>query len=415
LRSLAFGIAIAASIMTLLSIEGCASAVPKGRYGVASVEIRGAEKLDDQALLTCLATRERERFGFTLGAGQSPQCGVPPFDASRTPVHLWTWPWSEWPLLNDSAFERDLDRVERWYVARGYYDARVVMPMTTIEKNADERTAEVRITVDEGEPALIFSLKLKGDEALAPGVREALQDAIALELGEPFDEALHEQTKATLERVLFDSSYARAAVSGVVRVDVDKKLVRVEYTVVPGPPCTFGNVSVTGNGKLSSRVIRAAAGIKPGSPFSLEAVRDAQRAIYALGPFASVDIERDLRGESAIVDLIVHVVPGRPVRFGFGLGFEVGGIHTQEGEDSTGDFALWDAHLLARAEHRNFLGGMRRLRVEDRPRLVFDVPFPGIDPDRTSVGNLLTIELRQPRRVIASASVNGSNCARICS
>src|SRR5687768_13346107 len=155
-----------ACIATALS--SCATAIPKDRYGVESVEIRGAEKLDDQALLACLATRKREQFGFTLGPGETPTCGVPPFDASRTPVDLWPWPWTEWPLLNDSAFERDLDRIERWYAARGYYHAKVTQ--TSISKHPEDRTADVRIAVTEGEPALVYRIKLRGHEALEPAL-----------------------------------------------------------------------------------------------------------------------------------------------------------------------------------------------------------------------------------------------------
>ena len=58
LRAVACGLSIA------VALTGCATAIPKDRYGVASVEIRGADKLDDQALLACLATRKRES-GFT--------------------------------------------------------------------------------------------------------------------------------------------------------------------------------------------------------------------------------------------------------------------------------------------------------------------------------------------------------------
>jgi outer membrane protein assembly factor BamA len=385
--------AIALGSLLVISSLGCASAIPKNRYGIDSVEIRGADKLDDQALLTCIATRERERFGFTLGPGELPECGVPPFDASRTPVNLWTWPWTEWPLLNESAFERDLDRVERWYAARGYYDARVTQ--TRIEKDTDDRTAEVRITVDEGLPALVVGIALEGEEALDEALQEELRDALALSPGEPFDEAVHDQTKASLERVLFDASYANATVAGRAYVDIDKKLVRVTYTLVPGPACTFGAIAIEGEDDLPAYKIYDAASIRRGQPFSLTALDDARRAIYALGPFASVDIERKQRADSSVVDLVVRVVPGRRFRFGIGVGIEAGGLYSQEGDEGTGDsFAQWDAHLLGRIEHRNFLGGMRRLRIEDRPRLIFDDPFPGID--RASIGNLLTAEIRHP-------------------
>jgi len=376
-----------------IALTGCAASIPKDRYGVASVEIRGAQKLDDQALLACLATRKREHFGFTLGPGETPTCGQPPFDASRTPVDLWAWPWTEWPLLNDTAFERDLDRIERWYAARGYYHAQVTQ--TWINKHPADRTADVRIAVHEGEPALVYRVTLRGHEGLPAEVKERLAEALKLDIGEPFDEAMHDATKAALERVLFDESFAKAAVTGKAHVDVDQNLVRVEYTITPGPPCTFGDIAVEGTGDFATRPIYAAADIERGQRFSLTALDDARRAIFALGPFASVDIERRVDPQTSVVHLTIRVVPGRRFRFGVGFGIESGGIYAQEADEGTGDsFAQWDAHLLGRIEHRNFLGGMRRLRVEERPRLIFDNPFPAVD--RPSFGNLLTVELRQP-------------------
>lgn len=378
---------------TATALSACATTIPKDRYGVESVEIRGAERLDDQALLACLATRKREQFGFTLGPGATPTCGQPPFDAARTPVDLWAWPWTEWPLLNDSAFERDLDRVERWYAARGYYHAKVTQ--TFINKHPEDRTADVRIAVSEGEPALVYRITLHGEEALTPALQEELRDAIEVHVGDPFDEALHDATKAGLQRVLFNASFAKATVTGKAHVDVDQNLVQVEYTIVTGPPCTFGDVAIEGDADLDAVPIHAAAEIKRGQPFSLTAIDDARRAIYQLGPFASVDVEQRVSPDSSIVDLTIRLVPGRRFRFGIGVGMESGGIYSQEADESTGDsFAQWDAHLLGRIEHRNFLGGMRRLRVEDRPRLIFDDPFPSAA--RSSIGNLLTVELRQP-------------------
>ena len=92
---------------------------------MSSVRIDGAEHFDEESIKACLATHERERFGFVLGGAPTPQCGVPPFDATRMPVNLWAWPWTDWPLFNQTAFERDQDRIERWYQARGYYGAQI--------------------------------------------------------------------------------------------------------------------------------------------------------------------------------------------------------------------------------------------------------------------------------------------------
>ncbi len=390
--SLQAGLCQLATLIGCGVLIGCAS-VPKGSYGVSSIEIRGTENMDPDAIKACLATHERERFGFVLGGAPVPQCGEPPFDAGRTHVDLWAWPWTEWPIFNQTAFARDVDRIERWYVARGYYGARVTD--TNLKRDEAAREVDVSIDVKEGEPVLIVRLSLDGLTGLDPGLKRDLNQALQLHPGEPFDEAFYERSKRALLEVLQEASYAKAAVTGAVSVDPERNLARVELHVAAGPRCHFGNVTVEGNRNLPSRPILAAASLKRGSPFSLSALRDARYAVYALGPFASVDVQHVPQPDNS-VDAVIHVVPGRMFRFGVGVGMDSGGFFTQEGDlAATGDsYAQWDVHLLGKIEHRNFLGGMRKLRIEDRPRLVFDQPFPGTSKPRP--GNLLTTELRQP-------------------
>jgi outer membrane protein assembly factor BamA len=389
------GAAIARALATLAvgALCGCAASIPRGSYGVQSIEIQGAEHVDEDAIKACLAVHPRERFGFVLGGKEAPQCGVPPFDGGRLPVELWAWPWTDWPIFNQTAFERDLDRIERWYLARGYYGARVTN--TGLVKNEQERQVAISITVQEGEPVLMVRITVTGLAGLDARLQREVSRAIELHPGEPFDEAFYERSKRALLEALQEGSYAKAAVEGSVQVDPVRKLARVEIRVSPGPRCRFGNVAVEGNRNLPALPIVAAASIKRGQPFSLSALRDARYAIHALGPFASVDVVQLPRKDDS-VDVVIRVVPGRMFRFGVGVGMDSGNFFAQEGDlGATGDsFAQWDVHLLGRIEHRNFLGGMRKLRIEDRPRLVFDQPFPGTG--RIKPGNLLTTELRQP-------------------
>jgi len=375
-------------------VAGCAASIPEGKYGVSSIEIRGTEHVEPDAIEVCLATHARERFGFVLGGAKNPQCGVPPFDASRYPLELWAWPWTDWPLFNQTAFERDQDRIERWFRARGYYDARVTSAQ--IERDEEAREVDVTLTVAEGEPVLIMRIDVLGCEQLDPEVRAAVREAVELDLGEPFDEALFERSKRDMIEVLQEASHAKAEVTGKASVDPVKKLARVTYVVTPGPSYRFGDVSVEGNGSLPARPIRAAAGIDRGQRFSLSAMRDARFAVFGLGPFASVEVEHYPRPESPVVDVIVRVAPARVVRFGVGVGMSAGGLLAQEGNDVSGDpgWAQWDLHLLGKFEHKNLLGGMRNLRVEDRPRLIFNRKFP--NASESGFGNLLTVELRQP-------------------
>src|SRR5688500_15092887 len=81
-----------ATLLAGLLLPACIESIPPQRYGITSVEFRGVEEMDDQALAACLATRERSTFEFNLGTTADPECGVPPFDANRVPLSLWRWP-----------------------------------------------------------------------------------------------------------------------------------------------------------------------------------------------------------------------------------------------------------------------------------------------------------------------------------
>jgi outer membrane protein assembly factor BamA len=379
--------------LLLLAGLGCADDVPKGQYGVTRVDILGAKRFDEDAIEACLATYPREQFGFTLGGTAAPKCGEPPFDATRLPVNLWTWPWTDWPLFSETAFARDRERIQRWYQARGYYDAKVIG--TRLRRDAEEREIAVQISVKEGDPVLLVRMTLVGLEYLDPAFEQEIWQVMELELGEPFDEALYERSKRRALEVLHEASYAQATVEGTVTLDPKEKIARVELRFSPGMPCTFGDVMVQGQGEIPPVPVREAADIDPGEPFSLSALDDARQAIFGLGPFASVELQHHVRPDSPTVDVLIKVVPARLFRFGVGIGLTAGETTSQENDLSTIDsVAQWDVHLLGKIEHKNFLGGMRKLRVEDRPRLIFGDQFPGTpSPD---LGNLLMVELRQP-------------------
>src|SRR5262245_62041566 len=106
------------------ALAGCAH-VDQGRYGITSMEVEGNEAVDSEAIEACLISNERESFSLKLGLS-SPTCGKPPFDSSPPTLRLWRWPWTDWPAFNEAVFESDVERVTRFYRARGYYDAKVV-------------------------------------------------------------------------------------------------------------------------------------------------------------------------------------------------------------------------------------------------------------------------------------------------
>src|SRR5262247_2767456 len=110
--------------LVVATLFACAH-VDQGRYGITAIEIEGNEAVDNKAIEACLISRERETFALKLGVS-TPTCGKPPFDSSSPALRLWRWPWTDWPAFNEAVFANDVERVTRFYRARGYYDARVV-------------------------------------------------------------------------------------------------------------------------------------------------------------------------------------------------------------------------------------------------------------------------------------------------
>lgn len=381
----------ALGLSLVCTLEGCAAGIPAGRYGITAFDVDGVDEIDEASLKACLATQERPH-GFALGPNPDPECGVPPFDAARLPIDLWAWPWTEWPLYDEAVFSRDLDRIERYYRARGYYAARV----TNVEREKDdeEREIELRVTLDEGQPVRVERVDIEGLTTLDHETRRVIERAQPLQPGDVFDEALYDQAKQEVLAALREASYAEAQVTGQATIDPTRRLATVKLTAQPGPRCKFGKLSISGYEDLPAQPIWAAAAIEAGTPFRPSVLEDAKRALYELGPFASVEVVEQIRGE--VVDVLIKLVPGRRFRFAIGAGMQVGEdeILVEGGGFSGDDFNEWDLHLLGRVEHRNFLGGMRRLSVEERPRLIFDETFPSMPPP--TFGNLLAIEFRQP-------------------
>jgi outer membrane translocation and assembly module TamA len=438
------------SALAVIAI-GCGPSISDGRYGVESVSIRGAEQMDEEAVEACLGTRERPTFSIDFGLRGAPVCGEPPFDGDHLIARFWSWPWEEWPLFDESVFERDVARIERWYAARGFYDARVVATEVTPESAAhtdrptvgcgegdgSDCTADVTFTVEEGEPSRIATIAVHGIRDLPSGTREELRSVLQFRRGDRFDEALYEDTKQRMLRVLADRGYADAIVTGEVKINRERREVFVVFTIASGDPGVIGRVCVTGFGELPAQTMLDVAALDAGREFSLAQLEDAQRALYALGVFSAVEVrprrieperprdeESDLdeedpglvgtdppvvdpdnaevrvedepevcnRGPERVpqnaraVDIDIRVTPGRIAQVGFGAGLQAGqavtfGTVTSFADQQ--DAAQWDIHLSVVLEHRNIFDRLIRGRLEIRPRVVFEMPVfagPPIEP-----------------------------------
>lgn len=345
-----------------LGAPGCVKKdYPERAPVISNIELEGTDHVSPQALLDGLATAESPRF---LG--------------------IWDGVIFDYEVFDEALLERDLARIERYYRARGYYEARVTAARVV---HVDAHHVRVQIRVSEGQPVLLAgAVQTPGIERLPPDVSFAAIRVNRLAPGDAFDEAVYEKTKRDIVNALADRGYAYAKVKGSATVDIANHTASVVIEVEPGPHARYGPVRIVGLEKVPEGPVRDNLELVEGSEYSRSEVEDARTALVNLGVFSTVDIKQDFSSPASGVvpiTVVVKEAPLRTLRLGGGVRFDV---------------LEWSSHLTIGWEHRNFLSGMRKFSIETRPGVVF---YPTrIDnfesPNRLLPRNFVRAELRQP-------------------
>lgn len=276
------------ALVLAIGLLGCAHgrAHRPGEDQLTGVEFEGNRRLSDRTLLEGLALHR------VLERGGAPD-----------------------PYLVQS----DADRIRGEYLRHGYLDVDV---RSRVERNRD--AARVIYTIEEG-PRAETRVEITGLPADVPAAKVRAQ--LPLHDGEPFSYEPYDQAKPLLLAVVQDAGYARARLDASVTADRQAHTAIVELAYTPGPKCRFGAVTVTGvTGELETAV-RERLAFSPGQVYSTSAITRAQRNLYALGRFSTVQVQPDRRGDQEVIG--VHVAVAESARHEVSLG---GGF----GSDPTG-------------------------------------------------------------------------------
>jgi len=291
----------------------------------------------------------------------------------------------DYELYDRYVLERDLARIERYYRARGFYEAHV--RAGRVEKTSEGHVA-VTIAVQEGPPVNVGEVRIDGlaeipiDDAAAvfTAVRRRIRKDRA------FDEDRFQTAQENLVRALADRGYAFASAKGSAEIDLGRHLADVTLTVTPGQTARLGPITLAGLRDLPEPPVRRALDLTEGELYSASKLESARRAILALGVFSDAEVIPVLSDPaSRTVPVNVRVIPSelRAVKLGGGIELDV--IRT-------------DVHVFTGWENRNFFGGLRRLTLDLRPGVVlFPTKFPTFKKtERLLLEDRARVELRQP-------------------
>ena len=329
---------------------------------MTDVDFVGTGSVDEDALEGGLATAGSSRF---LG--------------------IWDGVFFDYQVFDENVLARDLERVERFYRARGYYEARVTAGRII---RVDDHRVRVEIHVSEGQPVRVRNASLIGIERipLEISAQTLVLFRERMEEGRLFDEGEFEDTAKRITEILADAGYAFAEVKYRAKVDVAQQSADVVFEVKSGEVARYGRVRILGLEAIPEAPVRANLDIREGGRYSRRDLDDAREALLTLGRFSSVEIREDKsKPETGTVPInaVVRESALRTIRLGGGARFDVLRLSN---------------HLRVGWEHKNFLSGMRRFNIEARPGVVyFPTRIGRFDaPTRILPENTLRAELHQP-------------------
>ncbi|MDQ3171102.1 MAG: BamA/TamA family outer membrane protein [Acidobacteriota bacterium] len=281
--------------------------------------------------------------------------GVESIDKARLKSVLATgkssWiPWGEKRYFDRAQFDADIKRIEAFYADRGFPDARVAS--FDVKLNSDQTKVDLTLVIEEGEPVMVEEIRFDGFDGF-DGVQasalERLETRLSQKEGQPRDSELLTLTRSAVLDELRDRGYPHASVRMTEGAGTGARDRIVTIHADRGKLSTFGPIEITGNAKVSTRVILDQLTFTPGDRYRLGQVQESTRRLYGLELFQFVTIEEvNPDPASDVIPMRITVTEGdtQRVRFTVGYGSEE------------------HARATVNYRHVNFFGGARTAGAE---------------------------------------------------
>lgn len=226
-------------------------------YLVRDIRFEGNDAFDDATLAEALATVEH---------------AFNPFQSRQ--------------YLNTYDLNSDIQRVETFYHARGYFDAEVLEQEVDYDEGRQRATIVYR--VDEGFPSYVNDIRY--DRQIGGDVFDAIRRQIPAREGVVFSKETMDETAALIRRRLQDMGYAYAQVEARAFVDRRRYSVALVFSAEPGVECVFGEISVEGAERVPAERVIEESEIRQGATFRPTTLNRARENLYQLDTYSTVDI-----------------------------------------------------------------------------------------------------------------------------
>ncbi|CCO49408.1 Outer membrane protein assembly factor yaeT [Vibrio nigripulchritudo SOn1] len=229
-------------------------------------------------------------------------------------------PW--WNFLANEKYQKqvlagDLEALRTYYLNQGYLKFQV--SDTQVSISPDKKGVYITLTLDEGEPYSVESVKFRGELI---DKEEEFNKMVPFAAGDTYDGSAVTSLEENVKRVLGESGYAYPQVRTIPEFDDENKKVSLVVNVEAGKRIYVRDIRFTGNNSTRDEVLRREMRQMEGSWLNSKAIDTGKSRLNRLGFFETVDVQTvRVPGTEDQVDLVYNVKEANSGSINFGVGY----------------------------------------------------------------------------------------------
>ncbi len=221
-----------------------------------------------------------------------------------TPTGWFTW-YSKTDRYSRTKLNADLEKLRAYYVNRGYLEFAIESTQVTI--SPDKQTISVAISIKEGQPYTVTSVRLEGDYL---GKEQEFQAFVLLRPGQPYRGDAVTETSKRFTDLFGLYGYAFARIDSRPEIDRATGQVAVVFSAESQRRVYVRRIDVAGNTRTRDEVVRREFRQLEGAWYDGGLIKLSKQRVERLGFFKEdIDVEtKEVAGAPDQVDLVVNVV-----------------------------------------------------------------------------------------------------------
>ena len=233
-----------------------------------------------------------------------------------TPTGWFTW-YSKTDRYSRTKLNSDLEKLRAYYFNRGYLEFAIESTQVTI--SPDKQTISIAISIKEGQPYTVTSVRLEGDYL---GKEEEFRSFVLLRPGQPYRGDAVTETTRRFQDLFGLYGYAFARIESRPEIDRATGQVAVVLAAEPQRRAYVRRIDVAGNTRTRDEVVRREFRQLESAWYDGGLIKLSKERIDRLGYFKDVEVEtNEVAGSPDQVDLVVNVTEKPTGNLALGAGY----------------------------------------------------------------------------------------------